>query len=119
MLATRTRTRRNVIADAVVIVKIRRCGEEDASAQRTGVVVVVDPGGNASGADNVMAGRQADCELGKAGSGVHGAAFFQADDAVLLLVALDAVLGAEDLAKEGVGHGVVILSEGFFVCVKW
>ena len=76
------------------------------STQRAGVVLVVEPGGNAPRAYNMMAGRQADCELGKAGPRVHGSAFFQADDAVLLLVGLDAILGVEDLVKECVGHGV-------------
>ena len=53
-----------------------------------------------------MAERQADCGFGQAGAWVHGAAFFQADGAVLFLVALDSVSGAEELAKECVGHSV-------------
>ena len=77
--------------------------EEDVSTHGT-IVVRTKPLGNAPAAHDVRT-RQTDCEFGMPSLYIHRAAFFRADDAIILAV-WDTVVGSEEFAKERIGHGV-------------
>ena len=79
--------------------------EEDMSTQGT-IVVRTKPLSNASAAHDVLT-RQTDCKFGTPSFFIHCAAFFRADDAILLAI-LDTVVGSKKFTKETVGHGVQV-----------